>query len=175
MTFKIACILMCSFAAFATEAETPDATKSTDVKEEKKELIKPAEPTTQPIETHALPPETKTDVPLGGIAYYCNSASAYYPHTKVCLEGWIAVPEKSPFIDAKLYTPTRDLAVSSRPNSMSFEIFGKTLFYSFNFERALTNQLTLGLGISSWDLSTWLQNTNYQIIVVPFINGLADD
>jgi len=132
----------------------------------------------QPAPATALPPTVAT-VPVvtqsqpAGFYYYCEREKTYYPTITHCAEGWIAIPVGAPPPVAEHHwqTPTQPATeddVRSRPNVVSIELFGRALVYSLNYDRAVSEQLTLGLGVTSWHVSNRWQDYSSTVTVVPF-------
>ena len=104
--------------------------------------------------------------------YYCAKANAYYPNVPNCPEGWVAIPVRSPehsrrgwFFSHSADTP--DEAVTARPNAVSLEVGGRALSYSFNFDRSLTDHISLGIGIGTWSMRNWWTGYSATVTAVP--------
>jgi hypothetical protein len=159
-------------------------------------VASPASPETSPPAASAPPPAASTGAPPPPITleppalpppndgpggarppgayyyYYCQKLGAYYPSVKSCPDAWIAVPMENQTQDYWYHWQPLGYHHSiemdnSRPNSINLELFGRAELFSFNFDRALTDHLTLGIGISSWRESDWWQNYSATIVVVP--------
>lgn len=55
---------------------------------------------------------------------------------------------------------TNDLGLS-RPDAVSFELLGRGLVYSINYDRLISDELAVGMGISSSSTSARTANGNY--------------
>jgi len=140
----------------------------------------PSQPTTSTTPTatptSAVPPTAKTTEPAG-FYYYCQSAQVYYPTTLTCNEGWVAIPvgspppisrhhrDFSPWQDVE--TPETRALLKSHPNAVTLEFMGRAVAYSLDYDRAVSDQLTLGLGISSWEESWRWADYHSTVTVVP--------
>jgi hypothetical protein len=110
-----------------------------------------------------------------GYYYYCDRLHAYYPAVPTCPEGWVAIPVAGPppvFEEHWVRhhwedPPGSEQWVTSRPNTVSLELFGRALLYSLDFDRAITSHITLGVGVSYWHQSDWWQDYSANVTVVP--------
>jgi hypothetical protein len=116
-------------------------------------------------------PPVATEVRPAGFYYYCQSARAYYPTAANCPEGWVAIPIGAPppilrreepvsAVDAKKIRDTQK-------NVASMQFFGQALIYSLNYDRAISDRLSLGIGISSWQDSWRWGAYQATVTVVP--------
>ncbi len=122
--------------------------------------------------TSVMPAATEGAVP-NGFYYYCASSKAYFPAAPKCPEPWIAIPIAMP-VSAPMAvwvdpTPvdTSQEAVVARPYSLSLELFGRALVYSVDFDVAITDRWTLGVGYSNWESTDWWDNYDATVTVVP--------
>lgn len=126
-------------------------------------------PAPMPVETAPAP---------AGFYYFCQSMNAYYPNTNSCPEGWIAIPVNSPppmpqnfspWYEAE--TPESREIIHSQPNAITLEFLGRALAYSLNYDRAFTEHITVGLGISSWQESwRWSQYQSTVVVLPVYMN-----
>jgi hypothetical protein len=158
MTLKNILLMSLFFCSASSFAETP-----------------PVQPLPAPnVPPSSLPPAAVSgDSQPAGFYYYCASLKAYYPTVMNCPEPWIGIPLGSPSAapdskESEAASLEAKEAINSRKNSASLEIFGRALLYSLNFDRAISDHVTLGLGISSWDASAHWANYSAAITVLPF-------
>jgi hypothetical protein len=131
----------------------------------------PAEPPPSPI-TEAEPAPTT-------FFYYCERTKTYFPNVQTCPTGWIAVPagaaipaQEQPQMrpwpaPVHRYSVNAPEIVHSQPNVVSFEFFGRALLYSVNYDFAVSDHLSLGIGISSWESRDWWTSVDSSVTVVP--------
>lgn len=111
-----------------------------------------------------------------GFYYYCRRAGLYYPAVPVCPEGWIAIPVQQPppppppvmrgWREPPFEYESEDI-VKSRPNAVTLEMLGRALLYSVDYDIALNPRLSLGVGVSYWQLEDWWRDYNASVTVVP--------
>lgn len=112
--------------------------------------------------------------------YYCRSAGNYYPAAAECPEGWVLAPAGPVFIQTSRpiqnpNSPWVETAVGIepiqafklQPNALSLELFGGAPPYTLNYDREVTEHLTLGIGISSWRAAAPWSNYAATITVLP--------
>lgn len=121
------------------------------------------------------PPHESTDI----FSYYCQKQNDYYPRIQVCPDGWIAVPAPAPPSQWRLIPVYRSAfiepdtgatleQIQAHPTTLSLELFGRALIYSLNLDRAITDQITLGVGAAYWDSSIGWENYHSTDWVIPF-------
>ncbi len=112
---------------------------------------------------------TQQPPPTSVFFYYCQKSNSYYPSVSQCDEGWIAVPA-GPAVPVPYVEPAPKATqetVKSQPNAVSFEIFGRAYSYSLDYDRAISDHISLGAGISSWESRDWWHDYDATITVVP--------
>jgi len=108
--------------------------------------------------------------PPGAFFYYCQATNSYYPNVPTCDAGWIAVPVGQAIPIMPIFRPlprATEQTVQSQPNSVDLEFFGRALFYSLDYDRAVSAHVTLGIGISSWEAHSWSHDYDGTVTVVP--------
>jgi hypothetical protein len=137
-------------------------------------LVPPAPMITPPIEATPTPaPVAPSAVgpTANGSLYYCPSAYAYYPAISSCPESWVAIPVQAPpqtwYPHRIVEETTSEEAVIARPNSVNLQLLGAALNYSVNYDRAISDQVTLGVGYSYWAAENWFHTYHSDIMVVP--------
>lgn len=130
----------------------------------------------QPTET-ATPPAVQSPLPTNpgtppqGYFYFCAKSNAYYPTVATCEQAWVAIPVGEPFMTRR-WGPMEPLATSAeavvaRPSAATLELGGRALAYSFSYDRAISDHLSLGIGLSSWTTRNWWTGYNETVTVIP--------
>ncbi len=152
---KVLCLLICLYGTQAIAESTNPS-----------QALPPPVPPTQP-------PASQESRSMG-FYYYCGSTKAYYPTVASCPEPWIAIPLAAPpaVMGQNQLEPKEDDStepVSAHPNAASLEVFGRASIYSLDFDRAISDHITLGAGIAYWDAYQWWPHNNYEasITVIP--------
>jgi hypothetical protein len=111
--------------------------------------------------------------PPAGFFYYCDAARAYFPTVETCPAGWIAIPAPPPPPMPprahlwEINAPESEEVVKSHPNAISLEMFGRALFYSLNYDRAVSEHISVGIGASYWETEDWWHDYIADVTVVP--------
>jgi hypothetical protein len=117
------------------------------------------------VASPAVSPQIANGGPPVGFYYYCAKLSAYYPAVQICPETWIAVPVAAN-MQPREQEPQDDKTFSQH-NAVSFEIGGRALLYSIDFDHHISDFFDVGVGFSIWNLNNYWSGYNATVTVVP--------
>lgn len=128
-----------------------------------------------PMQPPASAPAPVVNPQPSGFYYYCESYKAYYPTVGSCPESWVAIPVAAPpptnmgwgLRPVTLEPAPEERDVVGRPNVLSAEIFGRALNYSLDFDRQLSDYVSLGVGFSYWDDSLHWNTYQASVTAIP--------